>query len=435
MTAEVGQTLRRAREEQQLSLEEISKELHIRVAYLQALEAEDFNRLPAPTQARGFLRLYSDYLHLPTKELVEAFRKAQNPDLYAQTEEDLNDSPDLGSAVDDTVTLILQEIGHDLKKQRENLGLSKADVEAHTHIPDHYVNYLESGDINQFPSPTQARGMLANYANFLDLDSDDIMLRYANALQTELFTRQAEQSAEDAAAPSRVRPKFRAPQVPQWVRMFLSPDLILVSTIGIVILIITVWGIGQITRSQSGLAPLPTAPSIVDALLPTATEEPTPTATLQLTPTFELLDVDTPTDETEVPTIQAASAGSIQLLIVARQRAFLRVTADTNNVVYEGRILPGQSVTVSGQEQIELLTGNAAALQVYYNNQDMGILGIFGEVVDLIYTTEGVAQPTSQPTPTLPPEDQVTATPTITPTTSGEDNNPELPPAENTPIP
>ena len=211
MTAEVGQTLRRAREEQQLSLEEISKELHIRVAYLQALEAEDFNRLPAPTQARGFLRLYSDYLHLPTKELVEAFRKAQNPDLYAQTEEDLNDSPDLGSAVDDTVTLILQEIGHDLKKQRENLGLSKADVEAHTHIPDHYVNYLESGDINQFPSPTQARGMLANYANFLDLDSDDIMLRYANALQTELFTRQAEQSAEDAAAPSRVRPKFRAP--------------------------------------------------------------------------------------------------------------------------------------------------------------------------------------------------------------------------------
>ena len=85
---------------------------------------------------------------------------------------------------------------------------------------------------------------------------------------------------------------------------------------------------------------------------------------------------------------------------------------------------------VSGQDSIELLTGNAAALQVIYNDQDLGILGIFGEVTKMIYTREGVLKPTSVPTPTLSQEEIQTPTPSSTP-----EEGPILPPSEPTPIP
>jgi len=93
-------------------------------------------------------------------------------------------------------------------------------------------------------------------------------------------------------------------------------------------------------------------------------------------------------------------------------------------------VLPNESFTFSGQDTIELLTGNAAALQVIYNNQDLGILGIFGEVVTMIYSREGVIRPTPLPTPTLEIKETLTSTPTLTP-----ESGPILPPSEPTPLP
>jgi hypothetical protein len=86
----------------------------------------------------------------------------------------------------------------------------------------------------------------------------------------------------------------------------------------------------------------------------------------------------------------------------------------------------------SASQQIEILTGNAAAIQIFFNDIDLGTLGIFGEVVNVIYTRDGAILPTAQPTPTIPPEDLVTPTPTPIPTTT-QDVPP--PPQENTPPP
>ncbi|HZD56498.1 MAG TPA: hypothetical protein VE136_07240, partial [Anaerolineales bacterium] len=66
-----------------------------------------------------------------------------------------------------------------------------------------------------------------------------------------------------------------------------------------------------------------------------------------------------------------------------------------------------------------ILTGNGAALQVFFNQQDLGTLGIYGEVVDRVFTPQGMVLPTPSPTPTtLPtatPEPQLTGTPMPTP--------------------
>lgn len=433
MSKKIGRQLRQAREEKELSLEQISEELFIRVPYLQALENEEFDKIPTQVQMRGFLRTYAEYLGLPTDEILgQRTQLAEETSEKAKTDS-ASQSARTGAGEENANTF--GEIGAMLAHQREVLGLNVDDIEAHTHIPAHYIAYLENGEFDSFPSPTQARGMLANYAAFLDMDASGIMLKYADALQAKLSARQIApaEPAEAPASPPRSR-KLRVPlHLPPWVRMFFSPDTFLVSITGIVVVAFIIWGIGRITRTQAELVPLPTAPSLVDALLPSATASPTPQPGLQSTPTLELLDVNTGEEEpTAAPTIQVAGGSSIQVFIIVRQRTFLRVIVD-GETAFDGRALAGESYTFNGQTQVELISGNAAALQVVLNNQDYGTLGIFGEVVDLIYTREGVITPTALPTNTLSPEELATATPEPTATPAGDDSN--LPPSQNTPIP
>ncbi len=81
------------------------------------------------------------------------------------------------------------------------LGLSRDDIEAHTHIPIHYVDFIENGEFDSFPSPAQARGMLTNYLNFLEFKPEEIMNRYAEALLIRLSERQTQQSPTTAKYP------------------------------------------------------------------------------------------------------------------------------------------------------------------------------------------------------------------------------------------
>ena len=81
-------------------------------------------------------------------------------------------------------TQIFKEIGRELRKRRELLSLHLEEVERNTHVKAHYLDALERGAMDDLPSTVQTRGMLSNYATFLDLDVDTLLLRFADALQT-----------------------------------------------------------------------------------------------------------------------------------------------------------------------------------------------------------------------------------------------------------
>jgi hypothetical protein len=70
---EIGSSLREARERQELELSRIEHDTQIRPKFLQALEDEQFDRLPAPAYARGFLRTYADYLGLDAQRFVDEY--------------------------------------------------------------------------------------------------------------------------------------------------------------------------------------------------------------------------------------------------------------------------------------------------------------------------------------------------------------------------
>jgi len=166
-----------------------------------------------------------------------------------------------------------------------------------------------------------------------------------------------------------------------------------------------------------------TIPGVADMLLPSLTHTPT-LEQPQTTPGEIEVDIALspepadPDDEEEEPlaTLELTGNEKIQIQLIIIRRSWVRVTVD-NILRFEGRLLPGSVKLFGGELSIEVLTGNAAGVEVIYNQRDLGVMGLYGEVIDRVYTAEGVATPTltitPTPTPTVTPE--VTSTPTITP--------------------
>lgn len=85
----VGEILKETREAKLYTLEDIEKHTKIRKELLEALEADDFNKLPPATFVRGFIKNYGRFLNLDTEKLLAIFRrgfeKDKHPDVVLQS--------------------------------------------------------------------------------------------------------------------------------------------------------------------------------------------------------------------------------------------------------------------------------------------------------------------------------------------------------------
>jgi cytoskeletal protein RodZ len=68
-----GELMKQAREAQGIELREIAERTKIGMSYLQALEDEDYRKLPAPVYVRGFLVEYAKMVGLPRSRVVESY--------------------------------------------------------------------------------------------------------------------------------------------------------------------------------------------------------------------------------------------------------------------------------------------------------------------------------------------------------------------------
>lgn len=312
---------------------------------------------------------------------------------------------------------IFHEIGEELRRRREMLSLHLDEVERNTHVKAHYLEALERGAMNDLPSTVQTRGMLSNYATFLDLDVDTLLLRFADALQAGHRERNPLKPARKAGQP------ILANLPP--MRSFVAGDLIF--GVGIVILLVgfAIWGVNWVLTIQSQREVQPTAPSISDILL--ASPDPSAyTATPALVP-LESFPGE-PTVTVVIPTLNVNV--NVQVNLVAVERTYMRVIAD-GQTVFEGRVVPGTAYPFEAEEQVEVLVGSGAAIRIVYNGRDLGLLGSFGQVVSNIYLANEIITPTGIPsaTPTI------TATPTQTAPPTATSRFTATPVVTTTPIP
>jgi cytoskeleton protein RodZ len=85
MTSSFGEQLRLAREARGISLREISEQTRISTRYLEAIEADDYKRLPGGIFNKSFIKAYAKYIGYDEKEALEA---------YMRTARDQGASPD-----------------------------------------------------------------------------------------------------------------------------------------------------------------------------------------------------------------------------------------------------------------------------------------------------------------------------------------------------
>ena len=86
----VGETLRRERLQKGLNLDQISRETKISTRLLDAIEKDQFDRLPGGVFAKSFVRQYAQYLALDAEELATEVQKAVSPS---------SDQPSLGPGI------------------------------------------------------------------------------------------------------------------------------------------------------------------------------------------------------------------------------------------------------------------------------------------------------------------------------------------------
>ncbi|BBB49399.1 helix-turn-helix domain-containing protein [Pelolinea submarina] len=295
---------------------------------------------------------------------------------------------------------IFNQIGTMLQTRRKAMELSLADIENFTNLKRAFLIALEEGHYDVLPSTVQGRGMLNNYAQFLGMEETALMDLFSQALQLQREERlRPQRKAEKPAVSVNVN-------LPERWRKIINPDLIIGSILIIGLFVFIIWGATQVF-SHSGGGPTE-APSISEMLQNTPSESPAPNLaqTEQAESTAAAEEV-TPLPGVAVveatPTIVATvNTAPLQVVIIAHDRAFLRVTVDGAET-FSGRVVPDNVYTYSGNVSVNLLTGNASALEVYFNQDYVGNLGDVGEVVNIDFTLDGLITPTpaATQTPTL----------------------------------
>lgn len=79
MDSGVGTILRRARNRREIELSEVEAATRIRLRYLRAIEAEEWDVLPGGVYTRGFIRTYASFLGLDGERLAADYRAGVEP--------------------------------------------------------------------------------------------------------------------------------------------------------------------------------------------------------------------------------------------------------------------------------------------------------------------------------------------------------------------
>lgn len=342
----------------------------------------------------------------------------------------------MGDVSEDTA----RPLGEWLRQRREESNISLEQAETDTRIRLRYLEALEAEDFEALPDPVVGRGFLRNYAAYLGLDPQEASERYSVLVSPpEPEPVPDEETSPFASGPFRPLPLH---DMPSWRprRAWL---------IGLIVVVAAVLSIlgwlaypsvsGWLASWRRSSEPTPTQ-RVTKADLPTATHTVAPTAsavpatgTISSTlppPTLELSVTPTFTPSPS-PSPSASIYTGIFLELVFTDTSWIQVTVDGVRQ-FQGELEAETYRAWYGEERLELRIGNAGAVLVMINGQNLGTLGAVGDVVERVFEKVGEAvseatptrSPTGSPTAepgsqaTAPPEPTITAAPSITPTTA-----------------
>jgi cytoskeletal protein RodZ len=91
MAASIGEQLRLAREERGIGLREICDQTRISVHYLEAIEADDYKRLPGGVFNRSFIKAYAKCVGYDERKAIEGYTRYLRE--HGESTDDVNTTP------------------------------------------------------------------------------------------------------------------------------------------------------------------------------------------------------------------------------------------------------------------------------------------------------------------------------------------------------
>jgi len=264
-------------------------------------------------------------------------------------------------------------VGQTVARARVAAGLTVDQVASATRIRGTLVRAIENDDFALCGGDVYARGHLKSIATAVGLVPADVVA---------LFDAQ-----RGVAAPAAATPQALAARAPEKVgavslgalaaplggnvegRRGGGTNWTAVMALALAVIV----GVGAISalnnRSSSTVAgPGPTTSPTQS----TPTGEPTPSQTAEPEPT------PSPTDAV------AEADGVTVVLDVTGKAAWVRVTGGTSQeTLYEGTLTKGDSQTFTDDDQINLVVGDAGAVNLTVNGRELGEPGSSGQVVRL----------------------------------------------------
>lgn len=391
--AYTGSQLKSIREQRGIPLEQVASATRIRLSILQDIEDEEYSELSSSTQTRGFIRLYTDFLGLQELPVETTLKVLESlPEKQQEPVKQENEPPNLKIrktkpvAENQPVALSeetseskkdLEAIGRELSARRRYLNVSWDVIEEETHIHKDQLRSIERGDLDAFINPIHFKGLLQTYARFLNLDVAAIMIRYADAIQK----RRSEKTTTKRKILKSVR--VASPFLMNLKRFF-TLDLFFGTLMIIGIVGFLIWGISRMSFAGEEPELTGTLPALAEVLLSDETEQPTETEPTAETQEVVLIPTSTPFY------IASEMDASLEIVILIRQNTWLRVLSDGQQV-YQGRQQAGNVLTYTGDESIELQTGNLAAIEVIFNQEPYdGTTSRIGTAARLLFSSEGI---------------------------------------------
>jgi cytoskeleton protein RodZ len=284
------------------------------------------------------------------------------------------------------------KIGQTLEKARKEKGLSLDEVEHATKIRKRYLAGLEREDFGALPDAVYARGFLKTYANYLGLDGEELSreLRDRKKPRRERGIVYGAPNKSDFDRPLINPGELSASRRPKSI----SGTAILTLIIGLLALVAVAGALYYVGRGVqlSGESPGgPPPPSGEQAADEPGANAPKPQAGGAPEQGSSEQKEEPAPDESE--DAGGAGAGGAEPqpdtltveVSVEGTPSWLSILAD-GSLRYEQIAQPGFSQTFEAQREISIRTGNAGAVGVEVNGQDLGKLGESGEVLTRNFT-------------------------------------------------
>jgi cytoskeletal protein RodZ len=270
-------------------------------------------------------------------------------------------------------------LGRTLATERLRQNLDLEQIAAETRIGARLLRAIEMDDFEQLPGRVFARNFVRQYAQVLKLNAEAVLAQ---------FDREQSPREIPETPKSGVYSAGFSLNLPALADVFGSTTLTsfftFLTTIGVCA--VGVWAFNHWGTVRAHVLPNPHAAPLAKV----ATAKPHAAAPEPPAPK--------PAATAEIP----PSSSTVHVLLAASDLCWTRITVD-GKVLFSGMLNAGESREVNAASVVDVRAGNAGALNVKLNGNDIPPLGPKGQTRTVILTQDGAHVRTPTPEPVSEP--------------------------------